>query len=385
VNEILVTPSLPFVDLQAQRARIDATLRARIDAVLAHGKYILGPEVAELERRLGEFTGAHHVVGCANGTDALVLALRALGVLSGDAVLVPSFTFCATAEAVALVGATPVFIDVDAATFNVNAASMRAGVSFCQERGLRLVGAIAVDLFGLPAPYRELRPVADAEGLWLLADAAQSIGAEDREGRVGSLTRTTTASFFPAKPLGCYGDGGAVLTTDAEMADSLRSLRVHGQGTNKYDNVRIGYNSRLDTVQAAVLLAKLDIFSDELSRRKTVAERYATSLGDVVRVPVVADGVVSAWAQYTITLQPGQRDIVAEYLGRTGIPTAVYYAVPLHEQTAYQAYPAAGDRLPVSEDLAGRVLSLPMHPYLETDVQDRIVAGVRDALTGRAW
>ncbi len=385
MTETVATSRLPFIDLQAQRARIDASLRARIDAVLAHGAYILGPEVGEFERRLGEFTGANHVVGCANGTDALVLALRALGVVPGDAVLVPSFTFCATAEAVVLVGATPVFIDVDAATFSVNATSMQAGVSFCKERRLRLVGIIAVDLFGLPEPYHILRPIADGEGMWLLADAAQSIGAADRERRVGSLTRITTASFFPAKPLGCYGDGGAVLTTDTEVAKRLRSLRAHGQGTNKYDSVRIGYNSRLDTVQAAVLLAKLDIFSDELRRRKMVADRYAASLGDIVRVPVVAEGVVSAWAQYTLTLQIGQRDIVAEHLRLAGIPTAVYYSVPLHKQTAYQAYPVAGGGLPVSEDLAGRVLSLPMHPYLEADVQDRIVASVRGALTGHHW
>ena len=380
MNEEAVAPSIAFIDLQAQRALIDTALRARIDDVLTHGRYILGPEVAELESRLAEFTGADHVVGCANGTDALVLALRGLGVAYGDAVLVPSFTFCATAEAVVLVGATPVFVDVDAATFNVNAASVRAGVSFCEEQSLKLVGIIAVDLFGQPAPYCELQQVADAEELWLMADAAQSMGAHVNRRRVGSLARVTTASFFPAKPLGCYGDGGAVLTTDATIASTLRSLRVHGKGSHKYDNVRIGYNSRLDTMQAAVLLAKLDVFEDELQRRDAVAGRYSASLQDVARAPYVCKGVLSAWAQYTLTLQPGQRGDVVDRLRRAGVPTAIYYPLPLHQQTAYTPYPVVDGRLPVSEDLAGRVLSLPMHPYLELETQNRIVAAVREAL-----
>ena len=373
------TLRVPFIDLKAQRARIDTALRARIDDVLAHGAYILGPEVVEFESRLAQFTGADHVVSCASGTDALVLALRALDVAPGDAILVPSFTFCSTAEAVVLVGATPVFIDVDATTFNVSVESMSVGVSFCREQRWPLVGMIAVDLFGQPAPYDELQPMADAEGLWLMADAAQSLGADVCHRRVGSLARITTASFFPAKPLGCYGDGGAVLTTDSEIAETLRSLRMHGAGVDKYDNVRIGYNSRLDTLQAAVLLAKLDVFEDELQRRTVVAGRYSANLCDVARVPNVGENVLSAWAQYTLTLRPGQRDCVAETLRLAGIPTAVYYPLPLHKQIAYRGYPVAGG-LAVSEDLASRVLSLPMHPYLEPETQNEIVREALKAL-----
>ena len=380
MSEEAVAPRIAFIDLRAQRARIDAAVRARIDAVLTHGSYILGPEVAELEGRLAEFTGADHVVGCANGTDALVLALRALGVNGGDVVLVPSFTFCATAEAVVLVGATPVFVDVDAATFNVTAESVRAGVSFCNEKRLKLVGVIAVDLFGHPAPYDELQQVADAEEIWLLADAAQSLGADVNRRRVGSLARITTTSFFPAKPLGCYGDGGAVLTTDDSLGETVRSLRAHGKGRHKHDSIRIGYNSRLDTIQAAVLLAKLDVFEDELRRRDAVSRRYSKKLEDVAQVPRVGEAVLSAWAQYTLTLQPGQREAVAETLREAGVPTAVYYPLPLHQQTAYSQYPVAGGELPESENLGGRVLSLPMHPYLDAATQDRIVAAVRGAL-----
>ncbi len=380
MSEIAAMPSIPFIDLQAQRDRVGSAVRQRIDAACAHGRFILGPEVAELESRLRAFSGADDVVGCANGTDALVLGLRALGVASGDAVLVPAFTFCATAEAVVLAGATPVFIDVDAATFNVTPRAVQSGIRFCQQQRHRLVGIIAVDLFGQPAPYAELQPMADAVGLWLMADAAQSLGAEVDCRRVGSLARITTTSFFPAKPLGCYGDGGAVLTTDSEMAQTVRSLRVHGQGADKYDNVRVGLNSRLDTLQAAVLLAKLEVFEDELKRRDVVAVRYSAGLSGVAAVPQIGEGILSTWAQYTLTLEPGQRDEVAQTLSSRGIPTAVYYPRPLHKQTAYRDYPVAGGALPVSEDLAGRVLSLPMHPYLDADTQERIVAAVRAAL-----
>lgn len=380
MSETVVAPQIAFIDLQAQQVRIEAALRTRIDSVLAHGRYILGPEVAELEGRLAEFAGVDHVVGCANGTDALVLSLRALGVVPGDAVLVPSFTFCATAEAVVLCGATPVFVDVDAKTFNVDPAALIAGAEFCREQELRLVGLIAVDLFGLPANYPELHAIAGEHDLWVIADAAQSFGADVNGKRVGSLARVTTASFFPAKPFGCYGDGGAVFTEDPALADTLRSLRVHGKGSHKYDNVRIGYNSRLDTLQAAVLLAKLDVFEDELQRRDVVARRYTEALADVVQVPRLEEGVLSAWAQYTLVLEPGQRDDVAATLRSDGIPTAIYYPLPLHQQTAYDEYPVAGGRLAVSEDLAGRVLSLPMYPYLEEAVQDRIVTAVRGVL-----
>jgi len=247
---------------------------------------------------------------------------------------VPSFTFCATAEAVVLCGVTPVFVDVDAATFNVDRAAF----------------------------------------------PAQSFGGDIAGRRVGSLARLTTASFFPAKPFGCYGDGGAVFASDADMAATMRSLRVHGQGHHKYDNVRIGYNSRLDTVQAAILLAKLDVFEDELQRRDAVAARYSAALADVATVPFVGEGILSAWAQYTLTLGPGQRDAVAATLREAGVPTAIYYPLPVHRQTAYNAYPVAGGELTVSQDLSGRVLSLSMHPYLDEEIQNRIVVEVLGAL-----
>lgn len=371
---------IPFIDLGAQQARIETALRQRLDTVLAHGRYVLGPEVAELEERLAAFVGIDEVVGCANGTDALVLAMRALGVKPGQAVLVPSFTFCATAEAVVLCGATPVFVDVDAATFNIERAALQSGLDYCRTESLELVGIIAVDLFGQPAPYEELHALAAEHAVWVIADAAQSFGGATDGRRVGSLGPVTTASFFPAKPFGCYGDGGAVFTSDAELAATLRSLRVHGEGTHKYENVRIGYNSRLDTLQAAVLLAKLDVFEDELKRRDAVAARYSAALADIVTVPFVVPGNRSAWAQYTLTLAPGQREIVAGSLRAAGIPTAIYYPIPLHRQVAYACYPVADGALPVSDDLATRVLSLPMHAYLDETTQDRIVGAVREAL-----
>lgn len=380
MSEAVAAQPIAFIDLQAQRARIDDALRARVDDVLAHGRFILGPEVTELEGRLAEFAGADYAVCCANGTDALLLSLRALGVGPGRAVLVPSFTFCATAEAVVLCGATPVFVDVEPTSFNIDGPALSGGIEFCREQSLDLVGVIAVDLFGQPSPYGELHSIAAKHDLWVVADGAQSFGAEVDGKRVGSMARVTTASFFPAKPLGCYGDGGAVLTTDPGIAEIVRSLRSHGKGRHKYDNVRIGYNSRLDTLQAAILLAKLDIFEDELRRRTAVARRYSEALADVVQIPWLQENVLSAWAQYTLVLEHGQREAVAGSLRAAGIPTAIYYPRPLHKQTAYAQYPVVGGGLIVSEALAGRVLSLPMHPYLEADVQDRVVSGVRAAL-----
>jgi len=374
-----MSSSIPFIDLRAQRQRIEADLRRRMDAVLEHGQFILGPEVAEFEQRLGEFAGVEHVVGCANGTDALVLAMRALGVQAGDHVIVPAFTFCATAEAVVLCGAVPVFTDVDARTFNINAETVTAALESCAAEAIVPVGIIAVDLFGQPADYGALHDVVDGHDLWLLGDAAQSFGGSLAGRRVGGLARINTLSFFPAKPLGCYGDGGAVLTDDAELAQLLRSLRFHGKGAHQYDNVRVGYNSRLDTLQAAVLLAKLEVFEEELKLRQGVAARYSAALHDVATVPLVADAATSAWAQYTLLFEPGRRDDVAAALREQGIPTGIYYSRPLHQQPAYREYPRVAGGVPVSEDLAQRVLSLPMHPYLEPPLQDRIIEFVKTA------
>jgi len=380
VATILVEP-IEFIDLGAQRRRIGTRMDEAIRRVVDHGRFILGPEVAQLERRLAEFCGARHALSCANGTDALGLALMAKGAGPGQAILCPSFTFAATAEVVAWFGATPIFVDVLADTFNMDPASLEAGIAIARRLGLIPAGVIPVDLFGLPADYDAILSIAAANRMWVLCDAAQSFGAEYRRRKVGAIGDLTTTSFFPAKPLGCYGDGGAVFVDDDATIDVLRSLRVHGQGTDKYDNVRIGMNARLDTLQAAVLLEKLAIFADEIAARNRIAARYSAMLGDLVTVPEVPTGLTSVWAQYTIRLPAGcDRDALAARLKSAGIPTAVYYPKPLHTQTAYRDYPIAGNGLPVSERLAGEVLSLPMHPYLHEPMQDRIVTALRLAL-----
>jgi dTDP-4-amino-4,6-dideoxygalactose transaminase len=367
---------MPFVDLQAQRARLGTRIDEAIARVLDHGIFILGPEVKTLEGQLADYCGARHAVGCANGTDALVMALMARGVGPGDAVYVPSFTFASTAEAVALVGATPVFVDVDE-TFNMAPASLVDALDATE--GLRPVAVIPVDLFGLLADYEAIGKIADQHALWVLADAAQSFGASRDGRRAGSFGDIATTSFFPAKPLGCYGDGGAIFTDDDETAAVLRSIRVHGKGSDKYDNVRIGTNGRLDTLQAAILIEKLAILPDEIEARQRVADRYSKGLADIVRIPATGAGQTSAWAQYTV--QVDDRDGVAAMLKAAGVPTAVYYPKPLHRQTAYRGYPVAPGGLPVSDALAERVLSLPMHPYLDEASQDRVIAAVREAVS----
>jgi dTDP-4-amino-4,6-dideoxygalactose transaminase len=371
-------PAIEFNDLGAQRRRLGARVDEAIRRVLDHGRFIMGPEVERLEAALAEFCGAGHVVTCANGTDALGMALMAEGIGPGDAVLVPTFTFAATAEVVCWTGATPVFVDVLGDTFNMDPASLEAALAAAKKAGLKPRAVIPVDLFGQPADYDALLPIADAHGLWVLADAAQSFGATYRGRRVGRIGAVTATSFFPAKPLGCYGDGGALFTDDAALAARLRSLRVHGQGTDKYDNVRIGLNARLDTIQAAILIEKLAIFQDEIAARERIARRYRELLSNLVTAPCVIDGASSVWAQYTILLD--RRDEVAAALKQAGVPTAIYYPRPLHRQTAYREFPTATPSLPVAEGLAGRVLSLPMHPYLDEATQERIVGTLRRAL-----
>jgi dTDP-4-amino-4,6-dideoxygalactose transaminase len=372
---------IEFVDLGAQRRRIGARMDEAIRRVVDHGRFILGPEVGELERQLAEFCGAKHVLSCANGTDALGLALMAKGAGPGQAVLVPSFTFAATAEVVVWFGATPVFVDVLDDSFNMDPASFEAGIAAAKRLGLKPTGTIPVDLFGQPAAYDEILEIAAAHRMWVICDAAQSFGANYKDRQIGTIGDLTTTSFFPAKPLGCYGDGGAVFLDDDETIAVLRSLRVHGQGTDKYDNVRIGMNARLDTMQAAVLLEKLAVFEEEIAARQLIAARYAERLRRRVRVPEVQDGLTTVWAAYTVRLPGGaDRDDVAARLKAAGVPTAIYYAKPLHRQTAYRDYPVAGNGLPVSERMADEVLSLPIHPYLTEAVQDRIVAAVEAAL-----
>ncbi|MDA1059058.1 MAG: DegT/DnrJ/EryC1/StrS aminotransferase family protein [Proteobacteria bacterium] len=370
--------ALPFIDLAAQRERLQPGLNEAIARVLAHGGFINGPEVKTFERELADFAGVAHAIGCGNGTDALYLPLLAHGLGAGDAVLVPSFTFVATAEVVVLTGATPVFVDVDADTFNVTADSMKAGIAEARRAGLRPRAMIPVDLFGLPADYDAINALANAEGMFVIADAAQSIGGSRAGHRVGGLATITSTSFFPSKPLGCYGDGGAILTNDDDLAEQLRSLRAHGGGKDKYDNIRVGVNSRLDTLQAAILSCKLAIFEDEIRVRGRVAARYNASLPSDVTTPRIFNDAVSAWAQYTVRVK--KRDAVAADLKAKGIPTAVYYPKPLHLQQAYRGFPVASGGLAVSERLADEVLSLPMHPYLDEATQDRIVEGMRSAV-----
>jgi dTDP-4-amino-4,6-dideoxygalactose transaminase len=371
---------IPFVDVAAQRRRLAARIDAAIARVLAHCQFIMGPEVAALEEKLAAFCGARHALGCASGTDALLLALMGKGIGPGDAVICPAFTFCASAEAVALVGATPVFADVDEVTFNIDAASVVGALTAARRAGLKPKAVMTVDLFGLPAAYDAIAEVAGSHGLVVIADAAQSFGAVYHERRVGTLAPVTTTSFFPSKPLSCYGDGGAVFTDDDDLAAVMRSLRIHGQGADKYDNVRIGINGRLDTIQAAVLIEKLAIFEEELAARERIARRYGDALRDVAIVPRVPEGRTSVWALYTIRLAPGARDRAMAALAGQGIPTGVYYPKPLHRQAAYRHYPVAGNGLPVTDRLADEVLSLPMHAYLDEATQDRIVAALRAAL-----
>jgi len=373
---------IPFIDVAAQRRRLGRAIDEAIARVLGHCQFIHGPEVRALETELAAFCGARHAIACSSGTDALRLVLMAWGIGPGDAVICPAFTFCATAEVVALCGATPILADVDAETFNLDPASCERAVTTAKKLGLKPRAIIPVDLFGLPVDHDAVAAVAAAHGLAVLDDAAQSFGATYRGRKLGALTLATATSFFPAKPLGCYGDGGAIFTDDDDLAARLKSLRVHGEGTDKYDAARIGLTGRLDTIQAAILLEKLKIFPEEIVARNAVAQRYGLGLAGVAILPRVGNESTSVWAQYTIRLAPGKRDALASALKGEGIPTAIYYAKALHRQAAYRDCPVAEGGAPVSERLADEVISLPMHAYLDEPVQDRIVAAVRRALAG---
>jgi dTDP-4-amino-4,6-dideoxygalactose transaminase len=373
-------PMIPFIDVAAQRRRLGGAIDAAVARVLGHCQFILGPEVRAFEAELARFCGARHAVTCASGTDALVLALRARGIGPGDAVICPSFTFCATAEVAALVGATPVFVDVDAATFNIDANRIAGAVATAKSAGLTPKAVIPVDLFGLAANHTAVAAAAEKANLFILDDAAQAFGATFNNRRLGTFGHATATSFFPAKPLGCYGDGGAVITDDDEMADVLHSLRMHGQGSDRYDNIRIGLASRLDTIQAAILIEKLKIFPDEIEARDRVARRYSEGLAGIAITPTVPAGSTSVWAQYTIRVAGGRRDKLAAALKAEGIPTAIYYPIPLHRQQAYKHYPVGEGGVAVSDRLAAEVISLPMHAYLDAPTQDRIIDTTRRAL-----
>jgi UDP-2-acetamido-2-deoxy-ribo-hexuluronate aminotransferase len=373
---------IPFIDVAAQRRRLGRKVDDAIDRVLDHCQFIMGPEVRALEADLSAFCGARHAITCSSGTDALLLVLMAKGIGAGDAVICPAFTFTATAEVVALVGAIPVFADVAEASFNLDPQSCRRALATARAAGLKPKAIIPVDMFGQPADHRAIAAIAAAEELFVLDDAAQGFGATYQNRSVGTLALATATSFFPAKPLGCYGDGGAVFTDDDELAAVMRSLRVHGEGRHRYESVRIGTNGRFDTIQAAVLIEKLKIFSEEIAARDRIARRYSENLADLVRVPRVAEGSTSVWAQYTIRLVQGAREGFAAALKVQGIPTAVYYPIPLSRQEAYRHFPVVEGGVPVSERLAEEVISLPMHAYMDESIQDRIIAATRQALAG---
>ena len=368
-----------FIDLAAQQKLIRPQLDLAISRVLDHGQYIMGPEVKEFEGQLREFTGASHALTCANGTDALTLVLMAWGIGRGDAVFVPSFTYVATAESPAQLGATPFFIDVLEDTFNIDPDSFKQAIVDCRKLGLNPSVVIAVDLFGQPADVDAITDIARSENIRVLVDGAQSFGAISKGRRVGTMGDATTTSFFPAKPLGCYGDGGAVFTNSDEDAETINSIRLHGKGSQKYDNVRVGLNSRLDTIQAAILIEKLKIFPNELKMRAKVACLYSELLSNVCSVPTLADYNTSAWAQYTLKLEA--RDSLQNKLKGVGIPSVVYYPIALSKQIGYRDYPAVSSGVEISEVLVKKVLSLPMHPYLLSDSQHNIVAVIRDHLS----
>ncbi len=373
--------SIPFIDLKSQQARIREKIDAGLAAVLDHGAYIMGPEITALEERLAEWSGAKHNISCSSGTDALLLALQGLGLKPGQGVIVPSFTFAASAEVMPVTGAIPVFADVDPVTFNIDPSQLHVACATARHANVEIVGIIGVGLFGQPANYQALMQYAEANNLWLIDDAAQSFGASLNRHRVGTLAHVTCTSFFPAKPLGCYGDGGAVFTDDDGIAEIIRSCRIHGMGRNKYQNVRIGMTGRLDTLQAVVLDAKLDIFAEELALRQQVADRYQDRIGNCVETPQLAVGASSSWAQYTIKLPYGvDRDAVCSRMQASGVPTAIYYPVPMHCQPPYSHFPVAGGALQTTDRLSRCVMSLPMHPYLDADTQDVIAAALKEAL-----
>lgn len=375
---------MEFIDLAAQSARLRPELDSRIAKVLDHGRYIMGPEIDELEKSLCSFTGSLHCISCASGSDALLMALMAFGVGPGDAVFVPPFTFFATAEMAALLGATPVFVDIDSRTFMMRPDELEKAVQEVKGQGKLVPKAvIPVDLFGQGADYNKIGQIAREYGLFVLEDAAQAFGATQNGKRTCALGCDAAAtSFFPAKPLGCYGDGGAIFTDDDELADKLKSIRVHGKGRDKYDNARIGINGRLDTLQAAILLAKLTVFEDEIEKRSRVADWYANYLKDIkdIITPEVAPGNTSVWAQYCILVPENSRIGLTESLKQRGIPTNIYYPSPLHFLEAFKYMGHNPGDFPVAEEVSRRILALPFHPYLREQEVEKVCARLREAL-----
>ena len=364
------------IDLTAQQEIIRPQLDAAIKKVLDHGQYIMGPEVKEFENQLCEFTGAKHALTCANGTDALTIVLMAWGIGPGHAVFVPSFTYVATAEAPAQLGATPFFVDVCEDTFNLDPQSLKQAIKDCYKLGLKASVVIPVDLFGLPADIDAISAIAHDNGIKVLVDGAQSFGAESKGRKVGSMGDATTTSFFPAKPLGCYGDGGAIFTNNDNDKEIINSIRLHGKGSEKYDNVRIGLNSRLDTIQAAILLEKIKIFPNELKSRDFYANLYQKKLNqqNYFKTPKIKENTSSAWAQFTLVVE--NRNALQNHLKDMGIPSVVYYPIALSKQLGYDHLPVVSSGVKVSEWLSEHVLSLPMHPYMTEELIERVCKGL---------
>jgi dTDP-4-amino-4,6-dideoxygalactose transaminase len=387
---------MEFIDLKTQQRKIRKKIESRILQVLDHGSYVMGPEIVELEKRLSEYIGVRHSIACSSGTDALLMGLMAYGVGPGDAVLTSPFTFIATAEVIRLLGAVPVYVDIDPATYNIDPNPIESAIEALEKRNLkkyplprnfmtqnlRIRGIIPVDLFGIPAEYDPICEIAQKRGLFVMEDAAQSFGAEYRGKKAGTLAPVACTSFFPAKPLGCYGDGGAVFLNDDSLAQVIDSIRVHGKGTHKYDNARIGINGRMDTLQAGILLAKMEIFPEEVELRQIVARNYSQLLQGIpsITLPSIPKHIKSVFAQYSILAQnESHRDHLQKVLKEKGIPTAVYYPKPLHLQTAFQNLGYQSGDFPVSEDCSRRIFSLPMHPYLTGEEQEKIAEAVRSA------
>ena len=375
---------IPFIDLKSQQERIRSKIDERIKTVLDHGQYILGPEVKELEKKLGLFANSKYVLCCSSGTDALLLALLGLGLKPGEGVIVPAFTFASSGEVMPLLGAIPIFIDVDRDTFNLDPTKLNTALKTANKLGINVKGIMPVGLFGQPADMDPINNFAKDHGLWVIDDAAQSLGSTYNNKPIGSLCEVTATSFFPAKPLGCYGDGGALFTNNKEIYEIANSSHVHGMGKVRYEYDRIGMNARISTIQAAILLEKLDIFPLELEKRQKVADNYNKHFNELnldIKTPILINKATSTWAQYTIILPDDvDRDKLQESLKSKNIPTAVYYPIPLNEHKPYEKYPVSQEGLPVTIYLSKNVLSLPMHPYLSEDKIMFIVKSIAESL-----
>ena len=365
---------MQFIDLKAQQNKIKEKIDQRIKKVLDHGQYIMGPEIDELEEKLSNYIGVKHCISCSSGTDALLIPLVAMGIGPGDAIITTPFTYIATVEVIAILGATPIFCDIYDRTFNINPSGLEEAYNDALSKNLNPKAIIPVDLFGLPARYRLIEEFANEKNLLILEDAAQGFGGRIGDKLAGSYGDVAATSFFPAKPLGCYGDGGAIFTNNDELAEKMKSIRVHGGGKDKYENDRIGINGRLDSIQAAILLEKIEIFDDELKKREKVAEYYTQNIHKMFITPLVPSKYLSSWAQYSILI-PGtlDRGKVIDNLSREGIPSMVYYKIPVHLQEGYKKYGFSKGDMQISEDISDRILSLPMHPYLNKDEQNHII------------